>query len=102
MKRLVVFDFDGTLTTHDTLIELLRFARAAQAVATMRGLNVLAVNVMKTGTKRYKIYVTPLRYDKGKPRAEQTTQLARAYADELERMLRLYPEQWYNYFSFWK
>ena len=72
------------------------------SVATMRGLNVLAVNVMKTGTKRYKIYVTPLRYDKGKPRAEQTTQLARAYADELERMLRLYPEQWYNYFSFWK
>ncbi|MBR4269599.1 MAG: lysophospholipid acyltransferase family protein [Prevotella sp.] len=71
-------------------------------VATMRGLNVLAVNVMKTGTKRYKIYVTPLRYDKEKPRAEQTTQLARAYADELERMLRLYPEQWYNYFSFWK
>ena len=71
-------------------------------VATMRGLNVLAVNVMKTGTKRYKIYVTPLRYDKDKPRAEQTTQLARAYADELERMLRLYPEQWYNYFSFWK
>ncbi|MBQ7451598.1 MAG: lysophospholipid acyltransferase family protein [Prevotella sp.] len=72
------------------------------SVATMRGLNVLAVNVMKTGTKRYKIYVTPLRYDKGKPRVEQTTQLARAYADELERMLRLYPEQWYNYFSFWK
>lgn len=72
------------------------------SVATMRGLNVLAVNVMKTGTKRYKIYVTPLRYDKDKPRAEQTTQLARAYADELERMLRLYPEQWYNYFSFWK
>ena len=72
------------------------------SVATMRRLNVLAVNVMKTGTKRYKIYVTPLRYDKGKPRAEQTTQLARAYADELERMLRLYPEQWYNYFSFWK
>ena len=72
------------------------------SVATMRGLNVLAVNVMKTGTKRYKIYVTPLRYDKGKPRAEQTMQLARAYADELERMLRLYPEQWYNYFSFWK
>lgn len=72
------------------------------SVATMRGLNVLAVNVMKTGTKKYKIYVTPLRYDKGKPRAEQTTQLARAYADELERILRLYPEQWYNYFSFWK
>lgn len=72
------------------------------AVATMRGLDVLAVNVMKTDTKRYRIYVTPLRYDKDKPRAEQTTQLARAYADELERILRIYPEQWYNYFSFWK
>ena len=27
MKKIVVFDFDGTLTTADTLIALLRFAR---------------------------------------------------------------------------
>ena len=72
------------------------------SVATMRGLNVLAVNVMKSSTKSYKIYVTPLDYDKQAPRKQQICQLAHGYAAELERMLTMYPAQWYNYFDFWK
>lgn len=70
-------------------------------VATMRGLDVLAVNVMKTKCNRYKIYVRPLHYDKTAMRKEQINQLATAYARELERMLTAYPAQWYNYFPFW-
>ena len=70
-------------------------------VATMRGLDVLAVNVMKTKCNRYKIYVKPLHYDKTAMRKEQINQLATAYARELERMLTAYPAQWYNYFPFW-
>lgn len=71
-------------------------------LATMRGLEVLAVNVMKTASKRYKIYVKPLCYDKTATRKEQIQQLASSYVNELERMLTEYPEQWYNYFPFWK
>lgn len=71
------------------------------SVATMRSLDVLAVNVMKTSLKGYKIYVTPLKYDKQAKRSEQINQLSNAYVTELERMLNLYPTQWYNYFEFW-
>jgi len=71
------------------------------SLATMRGLDVIAVNVMKTEAKKYHIYVTELAYDKDAKRAEQMRQLSEAYVKELERMLRLYPDQWYNYYEFW-
>ncbi len=71
-------------------------------VATMRGLPVIAVNVMKTAHDTYKIYVTPLRYDLSAPRRQQARQLADAYAAEIGRMVTMYPEQWYNYFDFWQ
>ncbi len=69
-------------------------------VAAMRGCNVLAVNVVKSAVKTYTIYVTPLCYDKDNGRQQQIQQIAQAYASELERVLRLYPHQWYNYFDF--
>ena len=71
-------------------------------VATMRGLNVLAVNVMKSSMKSYKIYVTQLDYDREDSRKIQISQLAQGYAAELERILTMYPTQWYNYFEYWK
>ena len=71
-------------------------------VATMRGLDALAVNVMKTSSKGYKIYVTPLSYNKEAPRKQQIAELLQSYVQELERMLKMYPTQWYNFFDFWK
>ena len=79
-----------------------RFPMGPFSVAAKRGLDVLAVNVMKVSSKRYRIYITPLEYDKEVPRKLQTEQLLHAYVTELERLLRLYPTQWYNYFDFWK
>lgn len=78
-----------------------RFPQGPFSVAAMRGLDVLAVNVMKAGVKKYMIYVTPLQYDKGQPRKEQIRQLSQAYVEELEKRLRQYPTQWYNFFDFW-
>lgn len=72
------------------------------SVATMKGLKVLSVNVMKSGVRKYHIYVTPLDYDTTAPRKEQIATLSRAYVAELERMLSMYPNQWYNYFDIWK
>ena len=72
------------------------------SVPTMRGVDVLSVNVMKTGAKRYKIFVKPIPYDKQAPRKEQIRQLAQAYVRELENIVKAYPTQWYNYFDFWK
>ena len=70
-------------------------------VVALRGLDALVVNVMKASTKKYKIYVTPLTYDKEAPRKEQIQQLSEGYVKELERIVRMYPTQWFNYFDFW-
>ena len=72
------------------------------SVATMRSLDVIAVNVMKTSAKSYTAYVRPLVYDKTAGRKEQMKQLAQSYADELARRIRQYPRQWYNFYEFWK
>lgn len=70
------------------------------SIATMRGLQVLAVHVMKEKSRTYKIYATPLLYNLEAPRQEQIKELAEIYVTELERMVNLYPTQWYNYFEF--
>ena len=79
-----------------------KFPQGPFSVAAMRGLDVLAVNVMKTGAKKYHIYVTPLHYDKQQPRKEQIRQLSQVYVTELEKRVLQYPTQWYNFFDFWK
>ena len=71
-----------------------------QVVAT-RGVDVLTVNVMKTAARHYKVYVTPLPYDKTAPRTKQIQEMAGNYIKELERIVSMYPAQWYNYFDFW-
>ena len=78
-----------------------KFSQGAFSVATMRGLAVLAVNVMKTSLTGYTAYVTELEYDKSASRKEQISQLSKAYVRELERILDMYPAQWYNFFDFW-
>ena len=71
------------------------------SVATMRGMDTIAVNVMKTSTKTYTAYVDALDYDKDAPRKIQMQQLADSYAAALEHIIRLYPTQWYNFYDFW-
>ncbi len=71
------------------------------SVATMRGMDTIAVNVVKTGTKTYTAHVAPLGYDHGAPRKLQMQQLADGYAAALEGILRKYPTQWFNFYEFW-
>ena len=77
------------------------FPQGPFSVASMRGVDVLAVNVMKEGLKKYRIYLTPLPYDRDASRKEQVNSLCRGYVEELERMVRMYPTQWFNFFDFW-
>ena len=71
------------------------------SVAAMHGVDCLTVNVMKTSCRGYTAYVHELSYDKGAPRKEQVKELAQGYAAELERTIRRFPAQWYNYYEFW-
>ena len=78
-----------------------RFPKGPFTLATMRGLDVLSVHVMKTARSTYTIFVRELPYDKTAGRKDQMAQLSRAYADCLEDMLLDYPEQWFNFYDFW-
>ncbi len=78
-----------------------KFPQGPFSVATMRGLDVLAVNVMKDGWQRYRIFVRPLEYDKTLRRKEQIMQLSSLYVKELETCIKQYPTQWYNFYDFW-
>lgn len=78
-----------------------RLPQGPFSMATMKSLPVLAVDVMKTASLEYTAYITPLDYDRQAPRAEQIRQLSQAYVDNLEKRVRQYPTQWFNYFEFW-
>ena len=91
----------GRCITAEFLGKAAKFPQGPFSVATMRGVEALAVNVMKEGLKKYRIYLTRLPYDREAPRKEQIRQLGEAYVRELERLVRLYPAQWYNFFDFW-
>ena len=71
-------------------------------IATMRGYNVIAVNVVKVKWNAYAIRVVDLPYDKEASRREQVAQLSEAYVRELERVVRKYPYQWFNFHEFWE
>lgn len=77
------------------------FPNGPFSVATMHALDVITVHVMKTAWNSYKIIVTPLPYNKQTSRRQQMEELSNRYVQELERIVRLYPTQWYNYFEFW-
>ena len=71
------------------------------ALSAMHGLDVIAVDVVKSATKKYKIIVSKLSYDKDANLKHQIEQLSSAYVKWLQRIVNEYPTQWYNYFEFW-
>ena len=71
------------------------------SVAVIGGLDVVSIQVMKTSWRGYTIFVHPLVYDKAASRRQQVKELAQAYVDCLEKTVKRYPLQWYNYFDFW-
>jgi len=72
-------------------------------LAAMKGVPVMTVMVMKKSVHDYDVMIK--RIDDESPvssRQEREKALCKAYATELERVVRMYPEQWFNYYDFWK
>ncbi len=62
----------------------------------------LAFFVMKESALHYHVYIRTLETPStALKREERVEQLARSFVQELERIVRLYPLQWYNYYNFW-
>lgn len=80
-----------------------RFPLGPFAMIVQRHVSAVAIFVMKHSLSQYKVCIRPLPTDslEGKNREAQAMVLAQAYAKELEQILRMYPEQWFNYYEFW-
>ena len=76
-------------------------AKGPFKLATTRGIDVIMASTMKEKDGSYTAYFTPLPYDKTLPKNEQRQQLADAYTAEIERLLDIYPYQWFNYSDLW-
>jgi len=85
-----------------------RFPVGGLSLAVARGCEALAVFSMKEDWQTYRIYIADLtrRVKELQPEAmsKKSTYLqalADNYADELEKIVRRYPTQWFNYYEFW-
>ena len=78
----------------DFLGDKARFPLGPFAMAVQREVPILAVFVMKEGVKSYKIYVRRLH-------GNNAAALGQCFATELERIIKLYPTQWFNFYDFW-
>lgn len=78
-----------------------KFPLGPFAVAVQREIPVLPVFVMKESAKRYRIFVEKIDFPTEGSRKQKQEQIAREYVAALERVVRRYPTQWFNYYDFW-
>ena len=81
-----------------------RFPLGPFALAVQRGVPLIALFVMKESARHYHVYVQPVRLaaeEEALPRRQRMEALARAFAAQMERIVKQYPHQWFNYYEFW-
>ncbi|MDR2118478.1 MAG: lysophospholipid acyltransferase family protein [Tannerellaceae bacterium] len=81
------------------------FPAGAFSLADTLGVEILALFVMKESGRKYTVYVKPVQTkapEAGCTRQERIAASVRSFAGELEAVVRRYPEQWFNYYEFWK
>ena len=71
-------------------------------LAVRRGATPFAVFVVKESTKVFRAIVQELRIPENGSPAEKVQALADDYSTVLERVVRTYPDQWFNFYDFWK
>jgi len=80
------------------------FPQGAFALTTTFDVPILAIFVMKKSLSKYHVYVKPLSQEGFEQlnKREKISRLAQSFATELESMVQKYPEQWFNFYNFWK
>jgi predicted LPLAT superfamily acyltransferase len=60
------------------------------------------VFAMKETSLHYHFFATPDRNDPSLGKEALTTKLLHEFAAEMEKKVKTYPEQWYNFYNFWQ
>jgi predicted LPLAT superfamily acyltransferase len=63
---------------------------------------VLSMFVVKESFRRYHAYMQPVVADTQGKRTEVVDSYIKAFIRQLENIVRMYPEQWFNFYAFWK
>jgi len=73
-------------------------------LAAMKEVPVLFISVMKHRFKKYHIVVENISAEpkEGEGHKAIATKMAHRYVEALERLVIRYPEQWFNFYDFWK
>ncbi|MDA3946486.1 MAG: lysophospholipid acyltransferase family protein [Helicobacteraceae bacterium] len=71
-------------------------------IANMRKAPVLGCDIVRTGDQQIKIEFSEIITSSKDNKAEIIQDLAQQYARFLEKVVRKYPLQWFNFFDFWK
>ena len=82
--------------------EMAKFPAGPFVLAVKRDVPVLTVFVMKEGRRKYKVLLDVLPEPESESAQGCVQDLADAYASRLEAVVRTYPDQWYNFYDFWK
>ena len=98
--------FGSAKTTRQTLLDRpADFPIGPFAIAASLHVPVLTLFVMKEPRLHYRIFVQPLADETtlaAVPRKSRPEFLASNYVAHLDRMVRRYPNQWFNYYDFWR
>ena len=79
------------------LNEKVNFNRSPFDIAIKTKRPIMAVFIIKIGLKHYKLIVKDLNL-----KNNTTESLAQNYANTLEKIVKEYPHQWYNFYDFFK
>ena len=82
--------------------ETAKFPAGPFTLAVQRDVPVLTVFAMKEKRREYKVFLDILPASWAESKQDRIQALADAYAARLEAIVRAYPDQWYNFFDFWK
>ena len=82
--------------------EMAKFPAGPFVLAVQRNVPILLVFVMKEGRRDYQVLLDILPEPEGETKQDRIQALADAYAARLEAVVRACPDQWYNFYDFWK
>jgi predicted LPLAT superfamily acyltransferase len=80
------------------------FPAGAFALAATLGVEVLSIFVIKQSSKKYTVYVKPVRIPDSEAACGKQSRIesqTRAFAGEISNILHKYPCQWFNFYEFW-
>lgn len=78
-----------------------KFPLGPFVLAAQRDVAVLSIHVMKEAAKKYHIFIEQIK-GQGDTIRTKAADIAQKYVSTIESVLRKYPEQWFNYYDFWK